>query len=135
VTTPTAYSRVITQMCAHASLFEQTHAIGTRAGALELAGDIRASADRRYARVAAVGAPWGEQHRVGRSLVLERNLTEAYARNYVRIYDLIAEPRTTPEQTTRAARGLAGLMRAPDRVRRAAARLERQLRVPDCSGG
>jgi hypothetical protein len=131
---PTVYTRAITQICAHALLFEETHAIGTRAGALELAEDIRASARRRYARVAALRAPQSDQPPIGRWLSLERKLTEAYALNYVRIYDLIAEPRTTPEQRTRAARRLAELMRAPDPLRRAAARLERQLHIPDCSG-
>jgi hypothetical protein len=55
--------------------------------------------------------------------------------DYVRIYDLIAEPRTTPAQRTRAARRLASLVDAPDRLRRVAARLELQLQVPDCTGG
>jgi hypothetical protein len=134
-TTPSAYSRAVTQICAHALLFEERHAIGTRQGALEVAGDIRASSQRRLARAAAVPAPSGEEKRVVRWLALEQRLAEAYAVNYLRIYDLIAEPRTPKQkQDTRVAR-LARLMHAPDQLRRAAARLELRLRVPDCTGG
>jgi hypothetical protein len=132
--TPAEYSRAVTQICAHARLFEEPHSIGTRAGALELADDIRASAARRLARVTALASPRGRQRSVNHWLALERRLAEAYAVTYVRVYDLIAEPRT-PEQRPRTALRLAKLMSAPDSLRRAAARYERQLRVPDCTGG
>jgi hypothetical protein len=65
---------------------------------------------------------------------LEQRLADAYALNYVRIYDLIAAPRS-PQAEPRVARRLARLMRAPERLRMAAARAERQLQVPDCTGG
>src|SRR6476646_8578283 len=42
-TTAAAYARAVAQVCAHARLFEQSHSIATRAGALAVAGDIRAS--------------------------------------------------------------------------------------------
>lgn len=107
--------------------------MGTRAGALELADDIRSSTASRLARVAAVPAPLAQQRAADHWVALERRLAEAYALAYVRVYDLIAEPRT-PAQLPRAARRLARLMQAPDRLRRAAARLEQRLRVPDCTG-
>jgi hypothetical protein len=108
--------------------------MGTRAGALAVADDIRASTGRRLERVAALQAPPSEREPVARWLVLERRLAETYALTYVRIYDLIAAPHT-PAETTRAAERLARLVHAPDRLHAAAARLEQRLRVPDCTGG
>jgi hypothetical protein len=134
-TTPAAYVRAVTQICAHARLFEGTYAVGTRAGALQLGRDIRDSTQRRLARVAGLSAPRSEQEPVTRWLALEQHLAEAYALAYVRIYDLIAEPRTTAGQSARAALRLARLPHAPDRLRRVATVLERRLRVPDCTGG
>src|SRR6185312_15256010 len=54
VTTATTYSRAVGQICAGAVLFEQPHRIGTRAGALAVASDIRATSRRRLALVATV---------------------------------------------------------------------------------
>jgi hypothetical protein len=71
---------------------------------------------------------------VTRWLAIERRLADVYALNYVQIYDLIAAPRTV-QQDTGAAHRLAGLMHAPERLRQAAALLQHQLRVPDCTGG
>ncbi len=134
VTTPTAYSRAVTQICAHALLFEQSHEIGTRSGALELADDIRASGEHRLAQVAALPAPPVQRRLLDHWITLEHRLTETYATTYVRIYDLVAEERTTAEQRTEAAVRLARLMHAPDRLRRAAADLGRRLQLPDCTG-
>ncbi len=131
-TTPAAYSRAVGHICAHASLFAHTHSIDTRTGALAVAGDIRASTQRRLVWVAALPVSPTQQPAVVRWLALERHLADAYARNYVGIYDLLAQ--RTSQQDIGAARRLASLMRAPDRLRRAAARLEQQLRVPDCTG-
>ena len=131
---PTPYTRAVEQVCAHALLFEGSHAMGTRAGALDVAADIRASALRRLTRVASVPPPLGKQHSVARWLLLERRLAEAYALTYVRIYDLIAAPRTA-EQLPETAHRLQKLVHAPDRLRAAVAHLEQQLRVPDCTGG
>ena len=132
--TPAAYSRAVTGICAHALLFEGTHPIGTREGALEVADDIRASSRRRLSLVAALPTPPGEARLVTRWLAVEQRLADAYASNYVRIYDLIAAP-WTPEQAAVAPGLLATLMHAPDSLRQAAARLEQQLQVPDCIGG
>jgi hypothetical protein len=131
--TPPAYSRAVSHICAHAPLFTHEHSIGTRKGAMAVAGDIRASTQRRLVWVAALPTPPAQQSAVVRWLALERRLADAHAMNYVRLYDLIA--RGPSQQERGAARRLAGLMRAPDRLRRAAARLEQQLRVPDCTGG
>ena len=46
------YSLAVARICADALLFEKAHAIGTRAGALAVARDIRASTRRRLQRVA-----------------------------------------------------------------------------------
>ena len=132
--TPAAYSRAVTGICAHALLFEGTHQIGTREGALEVADDIRASSRRRLSLVAALPAPPGEARLVTRWLAVEQRLADAYASTYVRIYDLIAAP-WTPEQAAEAPRLLWNLVHAPDSIRQAADRLGRQLRVPDCTGG
>lgn len=133
-TTRAAYSRAVAQVCAHALLFEQPHAIGTRAGALAVAADIRASTRRRLVVVATLPSPPAQRVALVRWLALERRIADAYALSYVRIYDLIAAPRAA-QQDRQAARRLAGLMRPSGRLRAAAAGLERQLRVPDCTGG
>ncbi len=131
---PSPYARAATEICAHALLFEGSHQMGTREGALGVAADIRASAARRLALLAAVPAPVGERKPVARWLVLERRIAELYALSYVGIYDVIAAPRA-PVQDADAARRIQQLEHAPDRLRRAAVRLERRLRVPDCTGG
>jgi hypothetical protein len=105
-TTPAAYSRAVTQVCAHARLFEEPHSIGTRAGAHAVAGDIRAATQRRLVLVKTVPAPPSQRPVVVRWVALERSLADAYALNYVRIYDLIAAPRA-PRQAMGAARRLA----------------------------
>jgi len=134
VVSSVTYSLAVKGICAHAMLFEQRHPIGTRLGALAVAGDIRASTHGRLEIVAALPIVPVQRARVGRWLALEQRLADSYARTYVHVYGLIAEPRT-PQQTARGARRLAVLMRAPDRLRQAAARREQQLRVPDCTGG
>jgi hypothetical protein len=132
--TPLSYSLAVKQICGHALLFEGSHSIGTRTGALAVAGDIRASAQQRLALVAGVPASPAQRSTVTRWLALERRLADVYALNYVQIYDLIAAPRTV-QQDTGAAHRLAGLMHAPERLRQAAALLQHQLGVPDCTGG
>jgi len=134
VTTATTYSRAVGQICAGAVLFEQPHRIGTRAGALAVASDIRATSRRRLALVATVQPAPRQEAMAVRWQAVEQRLADAYALNYVRIYDLIAAPRS-PQAEPRVARRLARLMRAPERLRMAAARAERQLHVPDCTGG
>ena len=51
---PDNWSREVTSICAHALLFEGSHEIGTRAGAVAVAADIRASTERRLTRIAAL---------------------------------------------------------------------------------
>jgi hypothetical protein len=132
---PPTYSQAVTQICAHALLFEKSHSIGSRTGALEVAADIRASSRTRLARVAALPAGPAQRAAIARWLVLEQRLADAYALDYVRIYNVIAEPRASSAQEIRAARRLANLVHDPDQLRLAAARLEQELGVPDCTGG
>jgi hypothetical protein len=128
------YSLSVRGICAGAVLFDNPHAMGTRAGAIAVARDIRASTGRRLARVAAVRPPPSLRHPVARWLSLQRRLADSYADNWVRIYDAIDTART-PAQHAGLARALERLLRAPDPLRRASARIELQLDLPDCTGG
>jgi hypothetical protein len=129
-----AYSRAVTQICSGARLFEGRHAIGTRAGALAVAHDIRASTRRRLLRVDALSVPRELEGVVDRWTTLERRLANAYAESWVGIYDVIAATQTQT-QRARAPRLLRRLLRGPDQLRLAAARIALTLRVPDCTGG
>src|SRR5881394_3140508 len=51
------YSLAVTQICAGALLFDHAHHLGTRADALSVARDIRASTARRLALVTALSVP------------------------------------------------------------------------------
>ena len=51
------YSSAVVQICAGALLFDHAHPMGTRADALAIAEDIRASTARRLARVIALSVP------------------------------------------------------------------------------
>jgi hypothetical protein len=133
-TPPGGFAQDVARICSHARLFEGTHAIGTGAGALAVADDIRSTSRRRLAVLTALPVPAVARQTVTTWLRLERRLADSYALNYVRIYDLIATPRATPAEDVQAARRLAKLLHAPDPLRRAAARLEQQLGVPDCTG-
>jgi hypothetical protein len=128
------YSLAVARICAGALLFEKTHAIGTRAGALAVARDIRASTRRRLRRVAEVPAPPSLRRPIARWLSLQRRLAASYADNWVRIYETIDAART-PKQHAELARRLEKLVHAPDALRRAAGRLELKLNLPDCTGG
>jgi hypothetical protein len=129
-----AYSRAVTQICSGARLFEDRHAIGTRAGALAVAQDIRASTRRRLLRVDALSVPRELEELTERWTTLERRLANAYAESWVGIYDVVAAT-DTQAQRARAPRLLRRLLHAPDRLRLAAAQIELTLRVPDCTGG
>lgn len=133
-TSPAAYARAVTEICAGALLFEGGHAIGTRAGALAVARDIRASTRRRLRRVDALPVPRGLEALVGRWMTLERRLANVYAESWVGIYDVIAATHT-PAQRAEAPRLLRRRLHAPDQLRLAAARIELALHVPDCTGG
>jgi hypothetical protein len=128
------YTRSVRRICAGALLFDNPHAMGTRADAIAVARDIRTSTGRRLTRVAAVRPPHPLRHPVARWLSLQRRLADSYADNWVRIYDAIDTART-PAQRAGLAQALTRLVHAPDPLRRASARLEQQLNLPDCTGG
>jgi hypothetical protein len=128
------YSQSVRRICAGALLFDNPHAMGTHAGAIAVARDIRASTGRRLSRVAAVRPLPLLRQPVARWLSLQRRLADSYADNWVRIYDAIDTART-PAQHAGLARALERLVHAPDPLRRASARLEQQFDLPDCTGG
>ena len=133
--TPAAeYSLAITRVCAGALLFDHAHDLGTRADALSVARDIRASTSRRLAGVAALSVPPELQYTSSRWISSQRRLASLYARTWVQIYDTIEAARTPAQRTTLAAR-LRELVHAPDPLKLAAGRLELELHVPDCTGG
>lgn len=133
--TPAAeYSLAVTRVCAGALLFDHAHDLGTRADALSVARDIRASTSRRLAGVAALSVPPELQYTSSRWISSQRRLASLYARTWVQIYDTIEAARTPAQRTTLAAR-LRELVHAPDPLKLAAGRLELELHVPDCTGG
>jgi hypothetical protein len=128
------YSAAITRICARAILFDHAHHMGTRADALAVARDIRASTARRLVRVAAVPVP-PELRRISRRWISsQRRLAAAYARAWIRIYDTIDAARTPAQRAALPAR-LHKLVLVPGPLRLAAGRLELELHVPDCTGG
>jgi hypothetical protein len=134
--TPTAaaYSLAVTRICAGALLFDHSHRMGTRADALAVADDIRASTGARLARVAALSAPPGMASISRRWISSQRRLAAIYAREWVRIYETI-DAAHSPAQRARLPEQLEKLVHAPDALRLAAGRLELLLGVPDCTGG
>jgi hypothetical protein len=132
--TPAArYSTAVTRICAGATLFDHPHHMGTRADALSVAQDIRASTARRLARVLAVHVPRKLQRTSRRWITSQRRLAALFARNWVRIYDAIDAART-PEQKAALPHRLHELVHEPDPLRLVAGRLELKLHVPDCTG-
>lgn len=128
------YSIAVAHICTGALLFDHVHEIGTRAGALAVARDIRASTARRLRRVEAVQTPT-QLRSLGRQwIALQRRLAAVYAQTWVRIYDTIAAA-DTPSQRAHLATRLTQLVHAPDSLKRAAGRLDLRLHVPDCTGG
>src|SRR5262245_10933525 len=127
------YSRAVTRICAGAVLFEHAHEMGTRADALEVASDIRASTARRLALVVAVPVPRRLRPISRRWIASQRRLAAIFARSWVQIYDAI-DAAQTPEQIAALPRRLHRFVHAPDRLRLAAGRLELKLHVPDCTG-
>jgi hypothetical protein len=133
-TPPPTWSQAVSGICAHALLFEGSHQIGTHGGAVAVARDIRASTERRLRRIEALGIAPPQERLAARWLRLERRLAAVYASSYLRIYEAIAAA-TTRRQNARLPRVLGQLLHAPDALRKTTARLERQLHVPDCTGG
>jgi hypothetical protein len=128
------YSLAVTRICAGALLFDHVHHMGTRADALSVARDIRASTARRLARVTALSVPPALQRNNSRWVSSQRRLASLYARTWVRIYDTIDAARTPAKQAA-AAELLQQLVHAPDSLKLVAGRLELGLHVPDCTGG
>jgi len=132
--TPAGWSRAVTQICAGAVLFEGTHQIGTRAGAIAVSRDIRSTGGRRVGRVDALAKPPLGAELVARWIAVERRLVATYASSYLRIWYAI-ERANTPAQRARLPRMLAPLLHAPDALQAEAQRFEQLLQVPDCTGG
>jgi hypothetical protein len=131
---PVPWSGAVTGICAHALLFEGPHEIGTRAGAVAVARDIRASTARRVRKIRALPVRPRQQRLAVRWLGLERRLAGVYASSYLRIYDAIAAAKTAG-QRARLPRVLFRLVHRPDGIRARAAGVGQRLRVPDCTGG
>jgi len=108
--------------------------MGTRADALSVARDIRASTGRRLARVVALSVPSALKPLSGRWISSQRRLAAMFARTWVQIYDTIEAARTSAQQAALVER-LRRLVHAPDSLKLLAARLGLQLHVPDCTGG
>jgi hypothetical protein len=128
------YSLAVARICAGALLFDHAHHMGTRADALAVARDIRASTAQRLARVTALSTPPDFQRISRHWISTQRGLAAMYARIWVRIYDAIDAART-PAKRAALPRRLEQLVHAPDRLKHAAGGLELELHVPDCTGG
>jgi hypothetical protein len=132
--TPAArYSSAVTRICAGALLFDHAHDQGTRADALAVAREIRASTARRLAQVVAVPVPRRLRRTSSLWISSQRRLANMFARTWVEIYDAIEAART-PAQVAALPHRLHGLVHAPDPLRLVAGRLELRLHVPDCTG-
>ena len=129
----TRYSTAVTRICAGALLFDHSHEMGTRADAVAVAQDIRASTAGRLARVVAVPVPRKLRAISRRWIASQRRLVALFARNWVRIYDAI-DGAQTPEQKAALPHRLHQLVHEPDPLRLVAGRLELKLHVPDCTG-
>ena len=108
--------------------------MGTRPDALSIADDIRASTAQRLDRITALPVPAELQNLNNRWLDSQRRLAALYATTWVRIYDTIDATHTPAQRATLPTR-LEKLIHAPDTLKRAAALLELNLHVPDCTGG
>jgi hypothetical protein len=127
------YARAVTRICAGALLFDHAHETGTRADALEVAADIRASTESRLVRVVAVPVPRRLRRISRRWIASQRRLAAIFARSWVQIYDAI-DAAQTPAQWAALPHRLHELVHASDPLRLAAGRLELRLHVPDCTG-
>ncbi len=131
---PSTWSDAVTGICANALLFEGSHQIGTRAGAVAVARDIRASTARRLRRIRTLQVVPPDERLSTRWLKLEHRLAAVYASSYLGIYDAIAAAET-PRQQARLPLVLNKLLHSPDALRAIAQSLEQRLHVPDCTGG
>ncbi|HEY1369150.1 MAG TPA: hypothetical protein VGF23_18645 [Gaiellaceae bacterium] len=132
--TPADYSREVSRICAGALLFDGSHSIGTRAGAIAVSRDIRATGGKRLRRVDAVPKPASTAQLATRWISLERRLVETYASTYFEIWKQVERARSRRDEATLPAR-LHALVHRSDPLQRRAAALELRLRLPDCTGG
>lgn len=132
--TPAGYSQAVTQICAGSPLFEGSHQIGTRAGATDLAQNIRLTGGLRLSRVDAVPKPVGTAKLAARWIAIERQLVETYASSYLQIWYAI-ESADAPGNHAKLPALISTLISRPDRLQGQAAALAQQLNVPDCTGG
>jgi hypothetical protein len=134
VQTPAGYSRAVMRICAGALLFDGRHQIGTRAGAIAVAKDIRATGGRRLRRVDAVPKPASTAPLASRWIGVERRLVELYASTYLQIWYEIERADSAAERAG-LAHALRALLRRPVQLQYRAAILQLRLRVADCTGG
>jgi hypothetical protein len=132
--TPAGYSRAVTHICAGALLFDGRHQIGTRAGAIAVSNDIRATGTRRLRRVDAIPRPASIATIAAQWIAVERRLVETYAATYLQIWDEI-EHANSAAQRAALPHALHALIARPDNLQQRAAKLELRLDVPDCTGG
>ena len=130
----TLFADRVTSICSGARLFESSHQIGTREGAIAVSRDIRETGTRRLRRVATVPEPNAQSSLVRRWLNVERSLIAIYARNYLLIWDAI-EQANSPAQRASLPTRLHALLHESDALKRQADIYEGLLRVPDCTGG
>jgi hypothetical protein len=132
---PTAaqYARAVTRICAGARLFNGTHVIGTRDGAVAVSNDIALTGGTRLHRVDALPKP-PQAWAIVRWLSVEHQLVKMYAANYLRIWNAIEHARS-PGQRAQLANVLLPLIHQPDGLAHQAVTLEHTLGVPDCTGG
>jgi hypothetical protein len=124
----------VTNICTGALLFDGRHSIGTAEGAQSVARDIRASTQRRIARIKALSQPPQRPLLASRWLATERTLSLVYARSYLDIWRAIAHA-DTPVERAELPRAIRVLLHRPDVISARARRQAAQLRVPDCTGG
>lgn len=128
------FSNQVNRICAGAVLFEGSHEIGTRGGAVAVSNDILETGTRRLNRGAAVPRPASQAATIGRWLEVERRLVAAYARDYLLIWDAIDEAYDQSPHGTLSAR-LYALVHDPDNLKQQARKYELKLRLTDCTGG
>jgi hypothetical protein len=132
--TPAGYSQAVTQICRGALLFDGTHPLGTRAGAIAVSNDIRATGGLRLRRVDALPKPPETALLAARWVATERRLVKTYAWAYLQIWHQIENART-PRQRAKLPAAVHAVTRKSDTLQHEAALLERALNVPDCTGG
>ncbi len=132
--TPAGYSLAVQEICSGALLFNGSHQIGTRAGAIDVSNDIRATGGHRLQLVDAVAKPAATARVATRWIAVERRLVALYATNYLLIWDAI-ESASSPQQLAGLPALVRPLLYGPDALQGLAGRLEQSLNVPDCTGG